>query len=86
MIRIAAAAGFSWIGGRVLAADIGNFRALLVVFAGAMALASYCLSRCPTHPLKNSDGTHPFRALRHARTDKIFRLTLISWMFMGLGN
>jgi MFS family permease len=86
MIRIAAAAGFSWIGGRVLAADIGYFRVLLVVFAGAMALASYCLSRCPTHPLTNSDGTHPFRALRHARTDKIFRLTLISWMFMGLGN
>lgn len=86
MIRIAAAAGFSWVGGRVLAADIGNFRALLVVFAGAMAMAAFCLSRCPTHPLTNSDGTHPFRALRHARTDKIFRLTLISWMFMGLGN
>jgi MFS family permease len=86
MIRIATAAGFSWLGGRVLAADIGHFPLLLLIFAAAMALAGFCLSRCPTRPLTNSDGTHPFRALRHARTDKMFRLTLIAWMFMGLGN
>jgi hypothetical protein len=86
MIRIATAAGFSWLGGRVLAADIGHFPLLLLIFAGAMAMAGYCLARCPTRPLTNSDGTHPFRALRHARTDKMFRLTLIAWMFMGLGN
>ena len=86
MIRIAAAAGFSWLGGHLLAADIGNFRTLLLVFAGALGFASFCLSRCPTHPLKNSDGSHPFRALRHARDDKMFRLTLVAWMLMGSAN
>jgi MFS family permease len=86
MIRIATAALFSWGAGQLLTADIGHFRALLLVFAAALGFASFCLSRCPTHPLKASAGSHPFRALRHARNDKVFRLTLISWMFMGVAN
>src|SRR6185436_13955514 len=56
MIRIATAAGFSWLGGHLLAADIGHFRILLLVFAAALGFASFCLERCPTHPLRNSDG------------------------------
>lgn len=86
MIRIATAALFSWAVGHWLSADIGHFRALLVVFGGALAFASFCLNRCPTHPIQNSDGSHPFRALRHARDDRVFRLTLIAWMFMGFAN
>jgi len=86
MIRIAAAAAFSWLGGQLLSADLGHFRTLLLIFAGALAFASFCLARCPTHPLQNSAGSHPFRALRHARNDRVFRLTLIAWMLMGFAN
>jgi MFS family permease len=64
----------------------GNFRWLLVVFAGAFALASFCLSRCPSRPLVAKGGGHPFRALRFAREDPIFRLTLMSWMLLGFGT
>ena len=31
-------------------------------------------------------GTHPFRALRYARSDRVFRQTLISWMFLGFAT
>ena len=86
MIRIATAAVFSELGGRALSGHIGFFRGLLLVFAGAFALASFCLARMPSHPLAVSGGTHPFRALRFAREDKLFGRTLLMWMLMGFAN
>ena len=86
MIRIAMAALFSELGGRMLSHDIQLFRALLVIFSVSLAFSAFCLSRCPTQPLSNSDGSHPFRALRFAHTDKLFRRTLICWMLMGFAN
>ena len=86
MIRIATAAVFSELAGRVLSAQLSNFRWLLVVFATAFAFAAFCLARIPSRPLTASGGTHPFRALRYARTDRVFRITLISWMFLGFAT
>lgn len=86
MIRIASAALFSELAGRVLSANLSHFRWLLLVFAGAFALAAFCLARIPSRPLTASGGTHPFRALRHARDDRVFRITLISWMFLGFAT
>ncbi len=83
MLRIASAALFSHLGGRVLSGHIDQFRWLLLVFAGAFAVSSVCLNRCPTQALRGTAGAHPFHALRFARTDRLFRLTLISWMFLG---
>lgn len=86
MIRIATAAVFSELAGRVLSADFGYFRWLLLVFAAAFAFAAFCLARIPSRALTVSGGTHPFRALRYARTDRVFRITLISWMFLGFAT
>jgi MFS family permease len=86
MIRIATAAAFSEIAGRILSAHMSYFRWLLLVFAAAFLFSAYCLSRIPSHSLKASGGTHPFRALRHAREDRVFRITLISWMFLGFAT
>jgi MFS family permease len=86
MIRIAAAAGFSELAGRVLSAQISYFRWLLIVFAAAFALAAFCLARIPSRSLTALDGTHPFRALHYARDDRVFRITLISWMFLGFAT
>lgn len=83
MIRIATAAAFSEIGGRMLSGHIGWFRWLLLVFAASSAFASFCLARCPSRPLTVTEGTHPFRALRFFRDDRLFRQTLIAWMFLG---
>jgi MFS family permease len=87
MIRIAMAALFSKLAGDALSGErLEGFRWLLVVFGGAMGIASFCLSRCPTEPIPQDGGAHPLRALRFARDDKIFRHTLICWMLMGFAN
>jgi MFS family permease len=86
MIRIATAAIFSELAGRALSGHINYFQWLLVVFGGAFTFASFCLSRCPSRPLNVSGGTHPFRALRYVREDRIFRQTLIAWMFLGFAT
>ena len=83
MIRIATAALFSDLAGRALSGNLDQFRWLLGIFAAAFAFTAFCLGRCPSRPLTVSGGTHPFRALRYARDDRVFRQTLIAWMFLG---
>jgi hypothetical protein len=86
MIRIAIAALFSELAGRILTGRIENFRWLLLVFSAAAAFGAFCLARCPTRCLTQIKGTHPFRALRFVREDPLFRLTLICWMLMGFAT
>lgn len=86
MIRIATAAVFSELAGRALSGRIEHFRWLLLVFAAALALASFCTSRCPSCPLQATHGSHPFKALRFVREDRLFRNTLVMWMLVGFGN
>jgi MFS transporter len=86
MIRIGATAAFSDLAGRALSGHIAQFRWLLLIFGGASAFASFCLARCPSQPLSASGGTHPFRALRYVLEDRLFRQTIISWMFLGFAT
>lgn len=86
MVRIAMAAGFSKLAGDALDGHIDQYRWLLLVFSGALAVASFCLSRCPTAPILSEGGAHPFRAMRYVREDALFRRTLICWMLMGFAN
>lgn len=86
MVRIAMAAGFSKLAGDALSGHIEQYRWLLVVFGGALAVAGVCLSRCPTEPIPSDGGAHPFRAMRFLRDDALFRRTLICWMLMGFAN
>ena len=84
MVRIGSAALFSAAAGRVLATNMANFRWLLLIFAGAFGFASYCLSKYPSRALSKEGGSHPFRAMRFVRDDRLFRHTLICWMFIGV--
>ncbi|MFA6543353.1 MAG: MFS transporter [Limisphaerales bacterium] len=86
IVRIGMAALANELGGRLLAVHLEYFRALLLFFAAAFAFGAWCQSQIPSEPFIASAGTHPLRALRYAREDRLFRLTLISWMFMGMGN
>ncbi|MCP5518704.1 MAG: MFS transporter [Verrucomicrobiales bacterium] len=86
MVRIAAVAGFSELGGRLLSADISRFRWILIAFAAALFYGASCLARMPSRPLADDGGSHPFRAMRFLRSDRVFRHVLICWMLMGFAN
>ena len=86
VLRIGAAAAFSEVAGRILSGHIDRFRWLLWFFAIAAAGSALCLARCPSRPLTASGGTHPFHALRYLREDRLFRQTIISWMFLGFAT
>jgi MFS family permease len=86
IIRIGVAAAFSQIAGRALSGRIEKFQFLLLIFSAAFGLAAYCLARIPSKPLFSAEGSHPFRALRFAHDDALFRRTLLCWMLMGFAN
>lgn len=86
MIRIVSAAAFSFGAGRLLAIDLASFRMLLVIFAAAMFFAAWCLMKIPSNALAPSGSTNPIRMFYAVREDRVFRATLISWMFMGFAN
>jgi hypothetical protein len=86
MLRILSAVLFGLLAGTLLAADIGYSRLLLAMYAGALAAAGWSLSHIPSEPLHLSEGQHPLRAFKHVAHDRVFRITLISWMFMGFAN
>lgn len=86
VVRILASVSFAWIAGRVLQADPAHFRGILAIYAAALMLNAACAWRLPAVPLVRSAGRNPLRAFRWVRQDRLFRLTLISWMFMGFGN
>jgi MFS family permease len=86
MIRIAIAAAFSEFAGQAFSGRIDRFQILLLIFAAALVLSGFCLRRCPSNVLESASGSNPFRSLRFAWTDEIFRRTLICWMLMGFAN
>jgi hypothetical protein len=86
MLRIAVNAAFSEFAGQLLNVNIAHSRGLLLVFAAAFGFAAWCLSRYPSRPLHYAGGSLPYRALRFARDDRLFRHTLICWMLMGFAN
>jgi MFS family permease len=99
MVRIAGAAVFGELAGSLLSTGgtgrwhaafftggMEHFRWLLLAFAGAHLLAAFALARVPSRALAITGGSHPFKALRYVRHDRLFRMTLISWMFLGFGN
>lgn len=86
MIRVLISAGFSALAGEVLERNLGWYRGLLLWYVVAAVFGGFCLARCPSQPLRNEGGSHPLRALRYFRDDRLFRLMLICWMIMGFAN
>ncbi len=69
----------------LLDGDIGAFRHLLWVFAAVSVWAGVLVLRIPAVPVAGG-SRNPFVAFRWLRADKKFRILIVSWMLMGLGN
>jgi MFS family permease len=86
VIRVAAAAVFAELAGRLLTTNLDLYRWLLVIFAIAFAISALLLRRIHSRPLTVLDSRNPMRGLRYLRNDRVFRTTMIVWMLMGFAN
>ena len=86
VIRVAAAAVFAELAGRLLTDNVDAFRLLLAAFALAFAASALLLWRIPSRPLTMLESRNPLRGLRYLREDRVFRTTMIVWMLMGFAN
>lgn len=86
VMRIIASVAFAKGGGMLLDYDISLWRWIMVAYAVALVAGAASLHRSPSAAVETSEGTHPLRAFRHVREDKVFRWTLVSWMLMGFAN
>ncbi len=85
-LRILGAMLFAWLGGKFLDWRPDWFPVLLLVFAAAFVVAAIAIGGIPSQPLQDSGSAHPLHALKYVRSDRVFRHTLIVWMFMGFAN
>jgi MFS family permease len=85
-IRILSVIVSSYLGGLFLQHYLQLYQIMMLVFAGALFASAYCLSRCPSQPLKAEGHHQTFKGLHYLRDDPLFRLTLMSWMLMGVAN
>ncbi len=86
VIRIVSGAIAGHLLGLLLTNHIIGFTLLLDTFALAMAISAFLVSKIPSKPLTPCGGGHPFKALRFIQQDRLFRRTLLGWMFLGFGN
>lgn len=86
MLRILAAMACGWVGGRFLDLHPTAYPLLLLGFAAAFGVAALAVAGLQSERLPPNGGAHPFAAFRFLRTDRVFRQTLIMWMFMGFAN
>jgi len=89
IIRVLTIMGFSWLAGSLLAINFDWYRILLLVFAASLFANGLLAVRLPSKPY--GAGEHgapplPTSGWRYLKEDRLFRLTLISWMLMGMGN
>lgn len=86
MIRILTAGLFSAAAGTALSGRIEYYPYLICVFAVCFLIAALLFGQLPSTPLREKEAGSFFSSFSYLRSDLTFRLTAISWMFMGFGN
>lgn len=87
LTRSASTILFAWVAGRWLDANLENYRWLLWIFAACSFLSGWLLWKIPCrHTGMGTEKAGLFRAFRWLRLDPVFRLFLIAYMILGLGN
>lgn len=86
VIRIISVIIFAYLVGIFFTGRIYLYQYLLLLYALALFLNSYCLSKCPSSVAKKDDDLRLARGLSYLKTDYLFRNTLICWMIIGFAN
>lgn len=87
LTRSASTIVFAWVAGKWLDANLDNYRWLLWIFAACSFLSGWLLWKIPCrHVGMGNEKAGLFQAFRWLRLDPVFRLFLIAYMILGLGN
>lgn len=86
IIRIGTCAIFSYLVGIVLDYSFSLFPIVLCIYCIASLASCFWLYHTPVATPVPSTDRHLFRGLLFARTDLLFRNTLICWMLLGFAN
>lgn len=87
--RATAAVAFGFAGGKLLGWNLGHYTWLLWAFAASGFISGFWTYGLPATHWEVSDSstsTRLWSSLRWVREDPDFRMLLISWMMMGIGN
>ncbi|MCZ6672514.1 MAG: MFS transporter [Verrucomicrobia bacterium] len=76
---------FSYLFGKLLDLDIGNYTLVLGSLSLASIVSGISVRRMPSSPVQKQSAQNPLRNLSYAFTDWKFGIMLLSWMFFGLG-
>ncbi|MDB6053971.1 MAG: Major Facilitator Superfamily protein [Verrucomicrobiales bacterium] len=86
MLRIGVAAFSSQLLGLVLVHPMGRSVYVLILFGAACFLSAWCLLQCPSTVLHIPVQNSFLKNFALLKTDPLFRITMICWMFLGTGN
>ena len=91
LTRSASTILFAWVAGRWLDADLSHYRWLLWIFSACSFISGWLLWKIPCRHMGLGSGLGMekaglFRAFRWLRLDPVFRLFLVAYMILGLGN
>lgn len=86
MLKKATAIIFALWMGKYLDQHMENASVTMLIYAGCGALMVLAAFLYPKSYLENKPKAPLFKAFRHLKTDREFRMLIISWLFLGLGN
>ena len=86
MFRIGGAMAFGWVGGSLLDSRPNWYPLILLSFSLAFGVSAFVVRKIPSSPLPALENSNPFHAWRFVWEDRVFRQTLVVWMFMGFAN
>lgn len=86
IFRIVSAAAFAYFWGDWLETDLENFEYLFKFYSVMLLLSSFLLFIIPNSESQTIRSNALFEGLNALKRNKVFRITIISWMFLGFGN
>ena len=86
IFRIVSAAVFAYLWGDWLEADLSNFSSLFKFYSLMLLVSAVLLFKIPSSNTRVVRSNALVEGLNALKMDKVFRVTIISWMFLGFGN
>lgn len=85
-LRIISNIAFASIAGYLLNENLNWYQWILGAYAVCFLFSAVVVKKMPDVQVEAVATRNPLAALRHVKEDRLFRWTLVSWMFLGFAN